>query len=178
MDYGIAAVVVGLRLHGLNTYASCEGHRDRHGHFPWVALSTPEARELLCGPCNGMSGGIEVSEALQATLSDINRPLFRSTVELVQEFNTGRNVRSPAARIVAVDTGTDVRVLPDHEIHSGTDYGSVRRLAAYQREFDAFGEFLMQRFLDPQQSDSNQLRLFIQHDNRKPNQKLDASTHS
>jgi len=46
IDLGIRSAVVGLRVHGLPTVMSCEGHLDRGVGYPWIALSSPEAEDL------------------------------------------------------------------------------------------------------------------------------------
>lgn len=47
VDKGIRNLVVGLRAWGVDTDASCEGHRNHGAPFPWVDVPRRHTRRLL-----------------------------------------------------------------------------------------------------------------------------------
>ncbi len=134
VDDGIKTVVCGLRLLGIPTRASCEGHDDRASSYPWVDIGE--------WPSDGPGDRQEQQETRER-----NREHLLDTLEILEAFYSER--RSAYLACIVPDAP---RALGIFRIWSvGAPILDAEGLAAHElveacrEEMREFGSFLRHR---------------------------------
>jgi len=131
IDPGIKDAVTALRVAGLPTSGSCEGHLEDGLPFPWVEVN-PEGPE-------GWHETPEGQEAYRAQLSGLRQ----RADELLEAFYAQHTAPSEV-RLKAVDMGIwGGFIIQSPDQLQDTQPASGERLTKYREEMDAFAEFLL-----------------------------------
>lgn len=147
IDEGIKETLAGLSLFGINTTASCEGHKD-HGTFaPYIDIEAKEALKVKQLRENKSDKEIE---QLNQQIEKINLKERLKLIKLLDEFYSKRQVsfhkrltiQSKArgwSRLESI--GAELQLIADPETQS-------KHLSEYQEEMRAFTEFLKRKYLN------------------------------
>jgi hypothetical protein len=149
VDGGIRDAVVALRLLGLDTSGSCEGHLDHGMRAPWVdfevELSDEMRRRHQAAVDRGDSDEVQriENEAIALASKEWNKLL-----PLLDEFYRGRDV-SYDRRLVLIPMNAATRLMSQGaQLQRGEVPGIVYgRLKSYREEMDAFMRFAREKML-------------------------------
>lgn len=148
VDESIKETIVALKLLGIHTTASCEGHLD-HGTFaPYIDIEATDALEkekLL----DSMSNAAEI-EAAKKEIRHANLKERWKLIQLLDEFYTDRQSpfdkrltinKGPFGRSRLESLGAALQIITDLPLKS-------QRLLQYQQEMKAFSEFLKEKYFN------------------------------
>ena len=149
IDEGIKESVVGLRILGLKTSGSCEGHPDWGMQTPWIDFETSVNDEMRAKWRKSRQEHNQ--DDLLRLLREIKGLVakdWNKVVPLLDEFYRERAVPY-YQRLVLVLSGETTRLISQGgETQIGESSGRAReRLEAYRLEMNAFTRFLRERFL-------------------------------
>lgn len=121
IDAGIMDTVIALNVLGVETTASCEGHRARGYPYPWIAVavkSVPTAFRLL-----------------QEFYQELATTTINYDTMLILRYGTETRLQSNGAIF------TEPNIIKFYELPEP----SPQRIEMYKQEMQAFTEFLIRR---------------------------------
>lgn len=147
IDKGIKDAVVGLNVHGINTFQSCEGHLDgRDSMSPYIDIKADGAEDFETQIDN--SEGSE-KDKLMEKLYKLNLEERKKLLALLGEFYQEKNDTPFDQRLIVVGGGNGWARLENQ----GADIQTIlsaedraRQLEAYQLEMKTFTGFLKDKF--------------------------------
>lgn len=161
MDHHIVPVVVALNALGLETSQSCEGHLEEVGRcYPWIMFDVTEAEQFKAKALEiAYKHADEVPRRYTAEeygellrLVDLQKKQVsqarRAIDHYLELFYAEHEPIKPEARIEVME-GVDFYLIQPEglEDQSGRRKDARKRhLAIYQQEFQAFADFLKQRY--------------------------------
>lgn len=150
VDPGIKESVLALRVSGLSTDGSCEGHLNKPLKAPWIDIGYVP-REVSDRVERGWRAGGKFSEEdIRMIVKTRNKLLAerKQLIQLLNQFYSGRNVPSDRRLVIEV-FGNTTRLLPSQGAKlQETLPPEVRQemLREFQDEMNAFTQFLKERF--------------------------------
>ena len=149
VDQGIRDSVVALRLLGLKTSMSCEGHLHAGMQAPWIDFNPQVSKEIREREERALAErNHDQLNRLRREVNALVAKEWHKLLPLLDEFYRNRIVAYDR-RLVLTCTGETTRLMSQGgEIQYGADEEIARgRLRAYRLEMDAFTRFLREKFL-------------------------------
>ncbi len=150
VDPGIKESVVALRVLGLATQASCEGHVDHGTKAPWVNVGPAIPQGLKDRLAEARKKGKRLDTELEKEVREMRMKILEQQsrlIELLAEFYRDRNV--PFERHLILKS------YPNHArlLNQGAELQDLvppeareEKLKEFQEELAAFTQFLKQKF--------------------------------
>lgn len=149
VDAGIKEAVIGLRVFGINTTASCEGHAERAVRAPWIDIGADLPEGIVQAFQNATKSGDEATaDALWKQIKVLNLKEWQKAIPLLDEFYRGRVILYDMRLIIAPEAQGG-RLMSQGAMLQSISAESVVRahLSDYQGEMRAFAAFLKQKFV-------------------------------